>query len=50
MPTPSIGSPAAISTGTMVMIEPPGMPGTENVANSAVTAIVSNCEGPRVMP
>jgi hypothetical protein len=50
MPIPSTGIPAAMSTGTMMMIEPPGTPGTENDVTVDVTAIVSNCAASRSTP
>ena len=38
-PAPSAGTPAASSTGTIMMIDPPGMPGMENDVTTVVIAI-----------
>ena len=47
---PSTGRPAASSTGTITMIEPAGMPGTEKVVSTTVSTMVASCAGASVTP
>ena len=50
IPIPSTGIPAAISTGTITRIDPPGIPGTENEVTTEVSAMVSSSAAPRSTP
>ena len=49
-PSPSTGMPAPSSTGTITMIDPPGIPGTENDVTTDVTVMPSSCDASRSTP
>jgi hypothetical protein len=46
----AMGSPMLVNTGTMTMIEPPGIPGALKLVSTAVTTTVPSCAGDIVMP
>ena len=50
IPSPSTGRPASISTGAMMMIDPPGIPGTLKLVRTTVSTTLASCAGPRVTP
>jgi hypothetical protein len=50
MPIPSIGTPADWSTGAMMTIDPPGIPGTLNDVATTVSTTVARAAGPSSTP
>src|SRR4051794_40307074 len=50
IPMPSMGSPTLARTGTMAMIEPPGIPGILKLVMTDVATTVAICVGPIATP